>query len=77
MGVDLCYVAHGFCPSLSEDHSGSSLEVLWVLDEPEPAGGLVSGSQVLLVHCEDGGSLPCAATVDWGGGGGGGGGSLQ
>ena len=63
----LCDVAHGFGPTLSEDHSGSRSQVLGVLDESEETLGLVAGTQVFLVHRDNGGRLLGAPTVDCGG----------
>jgi len=65
IGDHLGHVAHSLCPPLSEDHPGAWLEVLGSLDEPEVAGGLVPRPQVVLVHGQDGGRLPCAAAVHY------------
>ena len=65
IGDHLGHVAHCLCPPLSEDHPGARLEVLGSLDEPEVAGGLIPRPQVVLVHGQDGGRLPCAAAVHY------------
>ena len=71
MGKDLCDVADSFRPSLPEHHPRTHVQELWVLDETELACGLVPRPQVVSVHRQDGGCLPCTATVHWGEGGGG------
>ena len=63
MGDDASDAAHGFGAAFAEHHSGAGVEILGVLDEFESAGGFVSRSQMLLVHGDDGGSLPRTATV--------------
>ena len=50
VGEDLCHVSDGLGPALPEDHSAPRPEVLWVLDEAEEAGGLVTRSEVFPVH---------------------------
>ena len=57
------YTAYGFGTSLSEYHSSVWSDVLWVFDESEPAGSLVSCSKVISVHGYDGGSLSGATTM--------------
>lgn len=54
---------HGLGSALPEHHPGSHAQVLRVLDELEPANGLVSGSYVVPVHGDDGGCLPRAPAV--------------
>ena len=65
MRIDLCDATDSFRTTLSEDHLGSHVEELRTLDEAEPARGLVTSSEVFSVHCEDGGCLTCATTVNW------------
>ena len=64
MRENLDDITNGFCSSFPENHSGSSFDVLRVLDEAEATDGLLSRSQVLLVHLNDGGCLSRATTVD-------------
>lgn len=40
------------------------MQKLWVLDETESASGLVSSSEVLTVHADDGGRLSGTTTVN-------------
>lgn len=62
--VDLCDIAHSLGAALPEDHSGVGTDILWVLDEAEPASCLVSCPQVVLVHRHNGRRLPGAPTVN-------------
>ena len=63
VGVDFGHCAHSFGPTLSEYHPSVWSYVFRILDEPEPAGGLVSCPEMFAVHRDDGGSLPSAATM--------------
>ena len=65
MRIDLCDASDSFRTTLSENHPGSHVEELGTLDEAESARGLVTSSEVLSVHSEDGGCLTCATTVNW------------
>lgn len=64
VGVDFGDVAHRLGASLPEHHPGVGSDVLRVLDETEPAGGLVSSSKVVLVHAHNGCCLPGTPAVN-------------
>ena len=40
------------------------MQKLWVLDETETTGSLVSGPEVFTVHADNGGSLSCTTTMN-------------
>lgn len=63
--VDLGDVAHSLCAAFPEHHAGVRPEVLRILDKPEPASGLVSSPQVVLVHGNNGCCLSGAPTMNY------------
>ena len=64
--IKLCDSTNSLCASFPKDHAWVIVKILWTLDETKETGSFVPGSQVVLVHCNDGSSLTSAATMDWG-----------
>lgn len=63
--VDFGDVSNGLGASLPKHHPCVWSEVLWILDEAESTGSLVSCPEVVLVHGDYGGCLPCAPTMNY------------